>query len=63
MNFVVQYIKMVSHDGIWIHITWVKVWITHLRNMYKNSDLVIMQVHKLHFILNLKTIVFNEVYD
>jgi hypothetical protein len=39
----------------------VKVWVPNLSNVDKNGHLVVMPVHGLDFILNLKVVVFCEI--
>ncbi len=52
---------MEVHESFRIVIIWVRVWISHPRNVHKYSDLVTMPIHRLNFILDLKVIIFNKI--
>jgi hypothetical protein len=61
-GFITRDVKVVACNNVWIFIIWVRVWIPHLSDMHKYCALIVMPMHILHYVLDLKlTIVFSKV--
>jgi hypothetical protein len=61
MIFIIKNVKIILHVGLSGFIMRVRVWIPNPSNVDKNGHLVVMLMHGLHFILNLKVVVFCKI--
>lgn len=61
MAFVIKNVKVVFHEGFGSFIIKIKAWVPDPRNVNQNGHLITMLVHGLHFVLNLKAIVFYKI--
>jgi hypothetical protein len=61
MRLVIINIKMILHDYNRNFIMQINIRIVLLSNVYQNCNMVVMPMHKLHFVLNLKIVIFNKI--
>ncbi len=61
MTFIIKNVVIIFHASSSGLVMRVKVWVLNASNVDKNGHLVAMPVHRLHFILNLKVVVFYEI--